>query len=159
MSKWCCVMEWMCCLAFSLSACSVQIYGADFVEVSAKTGYNVGSACLTIVRWEDWVVMFCYHGLLERGPPLQQNVRRLCCERSCLPSLPHIGGYCRKERKVRRRGKICLTVKTVTRNALASRQSPSSPSSSFSPQFSPSLSLNVYLFALNHTMQTKFLND
>ena len=27
-----------------------QIYGADFIEASAKTGYNVGSSLLILVR-------------------------------------------------------------------------------------------------------------
>ncbi len=28
----------------------LQIYGANFLESSAKTGYNVGNALLTLVR-------------------------------------------------------------------------------------------------------------
>ena len=30
--------------------CTMQIYGAEFLESSAKTGYNVGTALLTLVR-------------------------------------------------------------------------------------------------------------
>ena len=29
---------------------NIQIYGAEFIETSAKTGYNVGTALLMLVR-------------------------------------------------------------------------------------------------------------
>ena len=29
---------------------SLQIYDADFIETSAKTGFNVGHACLSLVK-------------------------------------------------------------------------------------------------------------
>ena len=40
----------LCSHSLSLSLSLFQIYGAEFIETSAKTGYNVGNALMMLVR-------------------------------------------------------------------------------------------------------------
>lgn len=52
----------------SLPYC-LQIYGAQFMETSAKTGYNVGNCLMDLVRYE-------------------LSLQQLCCVDNVLPSPP-----------------------------------------------------------------------